>query len=66
MPRITKIVGMENRDKFALVHVIIDEQEEAIVIVGGQVKLHFSEKYDHLQAHVTWPKENNPVDKTID
>lgn len=51
MAEITKVVGWENRDKYALVYVEIG-QETAVVIVGGSVELYHSDKYDMTQAYV--------------
>ncbi len=61
MSKITKIVSIENHDTFARVHVLVDEQEEAVVWVGGEVEIFHDDKYDKTKA---WVKKT--VDKTID
>lgn len=40
MPKIIKIVGMENRKEYGIVHVILDDGEEANVYVGGSVEVY--------------------------
>ncbi len=51
MPRITKVLNMDNRGTYALVRVMVG-QEEAVVIVGGSVELYHSDRYDTTQAFI--------------
>lgn len=58
MARITKIIGMEDHDSYAVVHVIVDGQEEATVFVGGDCEFYFDPKYDKAKAFVKKPNQS--------
>lgn len=59
MAKITKVLGWDNRGKYALIRVLVDEQDEALVIVGGQVEIFHSDKYDRT---IAWVKRPKPVE----
>lgn len=59
MARIKKIIGVENKDSYALVHVLIDDGTEAAVYVGGVVEVYFA--HNRVSAFV-----KKSVDKSID
>jgi hypothetical protein len=52
---IIEVVGMDNRGKYGLVHVVLDNGEEAVCIVGGEVKV--SMKNGQIRAHVKHKKD---------
>lgn len=54
MAVIDKVIGWENRGKYALVTVVVD-QTECLVMIGGQVEVFHSEKYDRTIAWVKKP-----------
>lgn len=41
MPRIIKIIGLENRQDYGLVHVVLEDGTEATVYIGGEVEVFF-------------------------
>ncbi len=54
MQNITKIIRIENKKTYANVFVRLDDGSEAVVYIGGQVKVWFDDKYGKIKAHVKW------------
>lgn len=61
MARIDKVISWENRGKYALVKVLVN-QVECTVIIGGEVETWHSDKYDRS---IAWVKKQKPVHKPI-
>jgi len=49
---IRKIEHIENKDTYALVHVLLSDGELAVVWVGGEVSVRHDPKYDKIVAFV--------------
>ena len=49
---ITKILSMENKTEYGLVRVLLGDGSEAVVYVGGMVKVWFDEAHHTIKAVV--------------
>lgn len=61
MAKITKILGADNRGEYAIIHVLVG-QDEAEVYVGGEVEVYHDPKYDKVKAFVKRPTSGKVID----
>lgn len=54
--KIIEVIGVENKVSYANVHVLLDNGEEAIVWVGGNVDVYFDATHNKIKAFVKRPK----------
>lgn len=52
MAKIIEIIGMDNKGEYALVHVLLNSGEEAVVYVGGSVEVFYDPAHDKVKAFV--------------
>lgn len=61
MPRIKEILHTDNKGAYALVNVLLDDGEEAVVWVGGEVEVYLHRGI--VKAHVKRKLQRVAVDK---
>lgn len=58
MSRIIEIQAIEDKETYALVHVLLDDGTEAVTYVGGEVEVFF-----HKGTVKAWVKRNKDLTK---